>query len=382
MSYGLHNASTRVRSCGLQLVLGTLLAVAPGIGTTEILWSGDFDDGNLLKWNHYDPNPMEIWGIPRYGTAVQYGGQHSSFVGNGDLIWLTADENVGNFRKGPRLGKHALGLHVKSWNGGSVDAQSTDAKTPGDWDGSVSTRRRTELRGMPLHFQNNLVPYMTTRWASASIFLPSDWDSVNGSGWGPVTWQWKPQKHGSAMSGPIELSVRNGYWEFRLRRNKEEDPKDSGWNSIIFNPSLRSSEFYPNASESTAALGNLNKGAWTHFVMQLRLDGRTNKEGGTGFIRLWMRHGDAAWVHVVDYYPTEEYGVLFKQSGDGTNWGFHASLYMENKQVLDLPGPGRTLFYDNLKIGSENATFADMSHDGASPGSEGMPPQAPVISVE
>ena len=376
------NDDAKSRLAQHRVALAFLLVFVPGIGTTEILWSGDFDDGNFLKWNVYDPDPIEIWGTPPYGRPKQYGGQHPGSVGNGDLMWLTADTDTGNFRAGPRLGKHSLGLHVKSYAGGSVDATSTDIGVVGDYDGSNTTRRRTELRGLSLHYQNNWVPYGETRWASASTFIPSDWDTKNGGGWMAI-WQWK--QNPARTSPPVNVTVTGEHWEFTLRRSSVENPLDNThaqWSSLRFTPSqITSSPFYPDDAASVAMLSNLNKGGWTHFVIQLHFDGRTSTEGGVGFIKLWMRHNDGPWVQVVDYYPTPEYGVLFPQSGDRTNWGFQASLYMDNKQVLNLPGPGRTLYYDNLKIGSEKATFEMMSHDGSSPGMRQAPPEAPKAEV-
>lgn len=365
----------------VRIMLGIVVALFAVAGKAEILWTGDFNDGTFANWWTESDN-IQIWGTPPYGRPLQYGGQNSLHVGNGDLMWLTSDSDSDNFRSGPRLGRHALGLHVKSWAGGSVDARSTDTNTQGDWDGSNDTRRRTELRGMGVHYEKKLIPYMTTRWASASIFVPKDWDTQNGSGWGVTTWQWKPQRNNSSMSPPITIRIRNGYWEVLLRTNPNENPSNEGWTKHTFNPSITDSVHYPDAANATRMLANLNTGEWAHFVIQLRMDGRTSLEGGSGFLKLWMRHGDGEWIQVIDFFPTPEYGVLFKQSGDDALLGFHASLYMSNSQVLDLPGPGRTLYYDNVKIGSEQASFTEMSHDASSFEQELSPPRPPPVEVE
>ena len=44
--------------------------------------------------------------------------------------------------------------------------------------------------------------------------------------------------------------------------------------------------------------------------------------------------------------------------------------------------PDRVVHIDNVKIGSENTRFAEMTHDGSSPGSEVAPPAPPTVSVE
>ena len=372
---------TRPHRLAQCLAILTFITLLPGTGTAGILWSGDFNEGSFAKYSD-DPGRVSIHGVPPYGKPVQYGGQADHHVGNGDLMWLTADSDSENFRHGPRLGNHAVGLHVKSWAGGSVDAQSTDVNTPGDWDGARSDRRRTELRAMTLHYDSKLIPYMTTRWASASIFVPEDWDTENGSGVGVVTWQWKPKLNNGSMSPPISVRIRNGQWQVLLHTNPNENPRSEGWTIHNFEPSLKDSIHYPDPTTSINMLSNLNKGEWTHFIIQLRLDGRLSTEGGTGLLNLWMRHGDGSWAQVLNFFPTPNYGVLFKQSGEDALFGFHVSLYMQNSQVLDLPGPGRTLYYDNVKIGDEHATLADMSHDGSASGSDMAQPRAPDVEVQ
>ena len=94
-----------------------------------------------------------------------------------------------------------------------------------------------------------------------------------------------------------------------------------------------------------------------------------------------MRHGVGSWVEVIHVYPTPEYGVTHPQSEEG-RWGFQTTMYMENGQVLNLSGPGRTAYFDNIKIGSENATFEMMSNDGSAPGTGAAPPAAPRAEVQ
>jgi hypothetical protein len=339
------------------------------VASGTIVWSGDFDDGDLLKWNHYDPNPIEIFGTPRYGGPAGDVGQNSLWFGNGDRRWLTAGTAGGAFKVGPRLNQHAIGMRVKSTAGGSVNATSTDPSVVGDYDGSVTTRRRTELRGMTLLWNNNYIPKETTRWVSCSIYIPSDWDN-SGSGWGPILLQFKSTP-GSDMTPPVAIENGGGVWRFRVLRSNNLDqggtsPSVDWPGGLVFSPSLTSSPFYPNNAASVAALSNLNKGDWTHFMLKLHFDGRKSTEGGVGFVRLWMRAGSGSWVEVVHVVPDASYGVTHPQSATG-RWGFQASLYMDNNQVLGLAGPGRTLYYDNIKIGDEDCSFSQMSHDGSEP---------------
>lgn len=382
-------SSSRNRNAGLgvffgQLALAIYLGLVPGIGTSEILWSGDFDDGDLENWNWYAPNPIEIWGTPRYGGPGGDIGQHSQWLGNGDLMWLTAAATSGAFKEGPVLPgrNHSLGLHVKSYAGGSVDGTSTSPDLVGDYDGSVTTRRRTELRGLTLHWNNNYVPYQTTRWASLSVYLPTDWNTRPSASWGPKLWTWKSYP-GPDMSEPVGLETHGNAWGFVVARSTilDHGGYGEGWNRTFFRPTMSSSPFYPDDAASVAALSNLNLGGWTHFVMQMHFDGRKSTEGGQGFIRLWMRAGAGPWVEVVHIYATPEYGVTHPQSEDG-RWGFQAALYMHNSEVLDLPEDGRTAYYDNIKIGSEKATFEMMSHDGSSPGKSQVSPKAPRVEVD
>lgn len=372
----------------LHVICFVAVTALPVATSAEILWSGDFENGTL--GNHaVDPSNITLHGTPPYGRALQYGGQPKSHVGNGDLMWLTDGQSSGAFKRGPRRGNnsHSLALFVKSKAGGGIES----LEDPTDCDGGSTktcNRRRTELRSWTRHWEANLMPQMSERWGSVSIFVPNDYDTTSPtSGFSPLVWQWKTQaNHSTAGGPPFAISIEDGAWRIRHRWDEQDPPtNDSPWQwAFQFTPNYPNAKdwpdglkFFPDEAASKAALANLNKGGWTDFVVHVRLDGMEPSKGGQGFLDLWMRSDSGSWIHALSIFASKttrggmtfEHGIMYKGNGEKARYGFVPTLYMGRDQVWNLPGPGRLLYFDNMKIGSERASFSDMSHDGSSPGS-------------
>lgn len=155
------------------ILLALLLTIIPAIGTAEIIWAGDYETGNFLQWHlRSQLNHPQFAQVPAYGRPVApnpYVGTASpSYYGDGSLLELVTDP--------VRNGRYAAKFTVKN---------SANAFEVRDCDNGTCYRRRTELvMHLVLQPVYNGMPYMSERWVSISHYLPSDWDSVNGNGWG------------------------------------------------------------------------------------------------------------------------------------------------------------------------------------------------------
>ena len=124
------------------IIVATILAIAPGIGAADILWSGDYASGNFKQWHKEDSRQVTFWQVPTYGRPIQYGGQVGDHVGKGDLLQLVAATsrtvNGVFYPAGPTRGnsKYAAKFTVKNF---------IDGQEPGDCDYGKCDRRRTEV---------------------------------------------------------------------------------------------------------------------------------------------------------------------------------------------------------------------------------------------
>jgi hypothetical protein len=130
--------------------------------------------------------------------------------------------------------------------------------------------------------------------------------------------------------------------------------------------------YFANGATSQAALADLNKGGWTDFVFNMVYDGKGSNQSGTGKYDLWKRAGSGSWIKVMEIRPREttrggltfNHGAGYRIPGDG--WGCNFGQYMQSGEAGQAR-PNHILYFDNFKIGDENATFADMSPDGSTP---------------
>jgi hypothetical protein len=335
---------------------------------SAIIWSGDFETGDFMQWHNLSiSNPQPNYSqMPTYGRPVPYG--------DGSLLSIVTSP--------VRQGTYAAKFTVKNSINGTEPADC-DVPFP------TCTQRRTELTGQatqPLIY--NAIPYMSERWMSISHYIPLNW-SDSGSGWGPVVFQLKPLNE-DGLSHCIGIGLENGTWVFYHTYWASKDPLTS---SLPWQYRMHYDKVYPQAGVSPLwndgvadfvdpelsrqALGSINKGGWTDWIMHVKFDARGSAAGGTGFLKLWKREGSNAWIPILDIRPrvisrggiTFDRGICFNRppetgtySGFPNNGGFgiKAGMYMAKEQVWNLP-QNRVIYNDNIKIGSEKATFAMMT---------------------
>lgn len=395
-------ATHPINTAPVAIVVGLLLAALPGSVSAEIIWSGDFETGNFMQWHTQgDRNKVSFFQMPAYGRPVNYPGQQpldSAHAGTGNLCSLVAPTNRSvngfDYQSGPvRNGDYAAKFVVEN-----STAVGGDGVEPQDCDNGNCTRRRTVLtvqQTLPKIY--NALPYMTERWLSVSLYVPSDWENDN-EGWGPSIYGLKPltERGDSGLSGMFGIGISGSSWSLLHRWSAVENPTmdDVPWqqqmnytNDFVGEgggPYPREDywpeglEDYPDIAASQAALGDLNKGGWTDWVVHLKFDARGSSEGGTGFLKVWKRANNGPWVHVLNIVPkqltrgyTFDRGIGYNSpAGSGHNGGFgiKVGMYMEKAQVWNNSRE-RVLYVDNVKVGDANSAFSDMSPDGSSPGS-------------
>ncbi len=379
------------------VLVAAMLFAAPGIGAAETIWSGDYSTGDFMQWHKADDRTTVTFSaVPKYGRPVQYGGQASDHVGNGDLLSLVAatERTVDgvHYPKGPTRGsEYAAKFTVKS---------SRNASEPRDCDFGVCDRRRSELTVQStLPDVYDALAYRSERWISVSHFLPADWDD-SGSGWGVIVFQIKPKNDGGGVGPCIAIGATDGHWEVEHSWTDIKNYNDwIPWRQAVeYSPTFpaEGSESgdllsdFPDVNASRAALADLNKGGWTDWVFHVVFDARGSEDGGQGLLELWKRAGDGAWVKVLHIEPrkvtvsdeTYDRGVCYNSPA---GFGIKAGMYMDKTQVWNL-GSDRVLYNANIKVGDASTRFAAMSPDGSSPGDVMVvdeeakaPPKAPVI---
>lgn len=377
-------------------VIAAMLGAVPGIGAAEVIWSGDYSDGDFMQWHRpEDAGAVTFHMVPEYGRPIQYGGQvPPNHIGNGDLLSLVAatERTVDGiyYPKGPTRGssEYAARFVVKN---------SANGSEPRDCDGGVCTRRRSELTvqaTLPLFY--DALDYRDERWISISHFLPEDWADA-GSGSGVQVFQIKPRLDGGGIGPCIAIEAVHGHWEvehswtdvLNLRDSIpfQQAPKYSPTYPVEGDVSGELLADFPDVSESRAALEDLNKGGWTDWIFHVVFDARGSRDGGEGLFELWKRAGDGPWVKVLHIEPkvvtvsgrTYDRGVCYN-SPDG--FGIKAGMYMDKRQVWNLD-KNRVLYNANIKVGSGDTPFEKMSPDGSSPwvsvNEDPSPPKPPSI---
>jgi hypothetical protein len=333
-----------------------------------IIWTGDFETGDFMQWHNLSKsNPQPNYSqMPTYGRPAPYG--------DGSLLEIVANP--------VRQGRYAAKFTVKN---------SINGKEPDDCDVPfpTCTQRRTELTGQgtqPLVY--DAMPYMSERWMSISIFIPADWDP-KGSGFGPNFWDIKPLHDGASSCFSIQASGNS--WRIYHRWSDVADPT---WADVPWQQQMYYGANYPvhgkaplwddgvkdfvDPKLSQAALGNLNKGGWTDWIIHVKYDARGSKDGGTGFLKFWKRENNNNWIPILDIRPgvisrggmTFDRGVGYNSPPrkgksiygfpDNGGFGIKAGMYMAKEQVWGLSA-NRVVYLDNIKIGSEKATFAMMT---------------------
>lgn len=364
------------------LVLG-LGVVFPSSGMAAEIWRGDYETGNFLQWHQQtDSTTPSYIQIPSYGRppapSPLTGSKPTSYYGDGSLLELVTSP--------VRQGRYAAKFTVKN---------SANGSEPADCDGSGTSnedcgRRRTELtvqQTLPRYY--NAMPYMTERWLSVSHYVPADFNAVS-DGWGPIVYQIKPLIE-SGLSPCFSIQIRKpptstgepASWMIKhltsdvINPSRADLPWQKGAEYSAFFPAADGSgngadlrADFPSQTASQAALADLNEGGWTDWVIRIKYDARGPAAGGTGFLDVWKRAGDKAWVHVLKITPrvisrgdfTFDRGICYNSPPTDTSpggFGIKAGLYMDKYQVWNQAN-NWVIYNDNIKVADANSTFDDM----------------------
>lgn len=354
-----------------------LCSLALPSAQADYIWRGGYETGDVNQWHiTSDTDRANMGQIPKYGRPPEYNG-------DGSLVEVVTSP--------VRNGTYSCRITVHNQIDGPPEPE------PCDSNGTNCTRRRTELtlQGTMSEYYDGM-PYLSHRWMSFSIYLPSNWDTNNHSGWGPTVWQLKSALDNHGMGSALTIRLQDNSWELRHHWNPTlwpdrdvYDPWQYGMEYTRTRPQLDGSDNfadqlqdYPDPVTSQAALASIFKGGWTDWVMEAVLDSKGSNNNGTGFWKVWKREGNGQWEFILDVRPavvtlgnlTFDRGIGFNVPGgvgipgpDNGGYGPKAGMYMLSGQVWPL-SRSRTLYNDNIKVGDENSTFAEMSPDGSSPG--------------
>lgn len=359
----------------------SLLSSSFATADDKIVWSGSFETGDILQWHNpnYEHIPW-IWGLPEYCRPKEFDG-----IFGGDGSCLSLDTDI------VRHGNYSAKFTVKN---------SANGSEPRDCDGDWCDRRRSQLsvyRTLPEVY--DALPYNSERWISVSVYIPEDW-TPTGRGWGPLFFGMKPLTNGARLSGMAGIKMKGESWKLVHRWSDVENPTSS---DVPWQYNMNYSSDYPIKGESPRwddgvddfpdpdrsreALGSINRGGWTDWVLHVKFDARGSKEGGEGFMRYYKREDSGDWIKVVDIQPRmiERGGMTFDRGigynsppTGGNNGGFGIGIgqYMDKRNVWNAPN-NLVVHIDNVRIGNENASLSDMEPDGA-PTSGGIAPSEPL----
>lgn len=364
------------------LVLG-LSVVFSSSGMAAEIWRGDYETANFLQWHQVsDTMTPNFSQMPSYGRppapSPLTGSKTTSYYGDGSLLELVTSP--------VRQGRYAAKFTVKNSANGSEPA---DCDSSGGLNENCN-RRRTELtvqQTLPQHY--NAMPYMTERWLSVSHYVPADFDSVSDS-WGPIVYQIKPLIE-SGLSPCFSIQIRKppaatgepASWMIShltsdvVNPTRDDVPWQKAAQYTAFFPAADGSgngsdlrADFPSQTASQSALADLNKGGWTDWVIRIKYDARGLTAGGSGFLDVWKRAGDKAWVHVLNITPrvisrgafTFDRGICYNSPPTGSSpggFGIKAGLYMDKYSVWNQAS-NMVIFNDNIKVADANSTFDDM----------------------
>lgn len=356
--------------------ISTTLTATAGGGTASedhMVWAGDFRDGNFLQWHTVsDPNTVLFFQMPPYGRPIQYGGQAQT--GNGDLAELVRSSASGIYAQGPTRGNsdYSVQFTVKSPN---------NETEPDDCDGGSNCSQRRSQITMQSAMEPNYgaLCYLCERWIGFSIYLEAD-QHFGGGSFGPQFWEVKPRQDGG-MGDVFGIGLNNtggGSWSIshnwasgepsgfppaaQQMRYRVDYPTSGDWPDGL--------DHFPNAS-SQAALGDVNLGGWTDWVIHVKFDDKGSGAGGTGILDMWKRNEGGSWVKVLEIRPgsTTRGGSTFNHGiavGAAGGFGPKIGPYMSSSEMSGETS-NMVINIANFRIFDENASFTDATPDGSSP---------------
>ncbi len=339
----------------------------------NIIWDGTFSSQTWepsYRDERSEPDIRFHW-ISVYGRPIQTGNIHAIHVGNGDLLSLVTSPTRGS--------SHSMKFTIKN---------SSNGVEPDDCDPAIACEHRRAQIQRTTHFDQYFL-HQTTRWLSFSVYVPTDWNILGGSGsFDCVVWGSKP--NGASTAGWVGLILNNETWTIKHRyRIGIDTPSGVYWQQTAYDQDTPSADpgglypqalaDFPNESASRAMLLNDNKGAWTDVIWQWNTDTRPTASN-TGFLNLYMRKGLGSWVQVLNLLPIEDFayvtswlisnptrifdrGIGADLSGDGA--GSNIGMYGVKGEFWGR-STNLVLHFDNYKVGNESAIFEQMTHDGSS----------------
>ena len=361
------------------MIIGSILLLCSSLAAANdnIIWSGSFETGDILQWHHPEVHSAPwIWGIPEYCRPKEFDG-----IFGGDGSCLSLDNEI------VRHGEYSAKFTVKN---------SVNGSEPEDCDGSWCSRRRAYLSNFAtLSEVYDALPYKAERWISFSVYIPEDWAPAP-AGWGPVIFDMKPYTNVEKNSGIANIHIEDGSWKIIHRWSDVKNPTsdDVPWQ---YSMNYRSDypirgqspewddgvEDFPNPDKSRQALGSINKGGWTDWVLHIKYDARGSQEGGEGFLRYYKREDNGPWIQIVDIQPRiiERGGMTFDRGigynvpptgGNNGGYGIGIGLYMDKDAAWNAPN-NLTVNLDNIRIGDKNASLSEMAPNGTSRAEQSAP---------
>lgn len=392
-----------------QPILGTPSTVpftvtnVPVIAGTFLWNGGNVEDGSFDEW-HFNSTTAQVqfstvssYGRPpNYGaTGTGAGAATQTQAGDGSLLNIVDVTGSGGYPLGPtRGGNKAIRFVIKN---------SVNGTEPADCDIATDCRWR---RSMLVHTQftvdvTTVLPKVAilpnngpVRWISYSIYLDnvfplvrdnegvSDFCDLAGfkagytvgagpyeapvNGWfgifvGDNGWSIRDTWFGRSMSGGVNPPlVSNVDYRYQSSYNGAgahfgSDEWNDGYN-----------HFTPTGQ---AMLANVVRGAWTDFIIKFKTD-TVNESLGTnqGFLDLYMRNQGGSWVLVLQIRPINVSNGLTYFKGIGCDGAYYTNfgigIYTNKGRTWNAPN-NAIAYFSNVKIGDENTTFSQMTHDGS-----------------
>ena len=381
------------------------IVVADPAAQGIIIWNGNVDNGSFDEW-HYNSSTASVQFplVPVYGKPPDYGSSgtgagsaNQTQVGNGALLDIVNTGGSGGYPAGPTRGSaHAIRFTVKN---------SANGTEPTDCDPATDCRWR---RSMLAHTQFTVDPTSVTpkvallpnngpqRWVSMSIYLDdnfplvrdntgvSDFCNLHGikagytvgagpysapiNGWfgifvGDNGWVIRDTWFGRTMSGGTNPPTV-GNVDYRYQSSYSGNGAHFGSENWAAGASAHF------VTGGQTMLSNVVRGAWTDFIYTYVTD--TVNDGSTGanqgWLDVYMRNEGSTWKKILEIRPIDVSNGLNYMKGIGCDGAYYTNfdiaIYTNKGRTWNAPN-NAIAYFDNVKIGDEDCTFSQMTHDGS-----------------